>query len=120
MTILTFGIESELLSSIQREWTDVELEFINVRSGEEAVDALSRRQIGRVCLEISDSALNIFRRLREVEPKLPIVILANSPGGKSIEAAMAIGAFTLVKRPQSREEMAELLAALQTKTSFDL
>lgn len=119
VTILTFGIESELLSSIQREWTDVELEFINVQVGDEAVDVLSKRQIGLACIEISDAALDIFRRLREVEPKLPIVILANSPGANSIEAAMAIGAFTLINKPESLEEMAELLAALQTKTPFN-
>ena len=113
VSILAFGIDSELASSIKRGWTDGELEIVNVGVVEEVVDVLSKSQITRACLKLSDTALDIFRRFREEDPNIPVVVLANSRDAKLIHAAMAIGVFTLVNGPESEEDLANLLDALQ-------
>ncbi len=83
--------------------------------GEEALKLTSERQFDLVFLELRSPTIDVFKHIRESNSAVPVVVVAGQPDGRLVDQAMAIGTFTLVKKPTTGADVKRILAAVPLK-----
>jgi two-component system, chemotaxis family, chemotaxis protein CheY len=58
--------------------------------------------------------LEVLQKLKQLNPKLPVVIVTADIQRSTRDQVIEAGATAMVNKPVSREELAELLAIIQT------
>lgn len=78
------------------------LEMRMVGSGEEALQALAEQTFDVVVLDLrlrQGGGLNLLRRIKALQPRLPVVVLTAYPSFRSRMQAMAAGASAYLTKP---------------------
>ena len=88
-------------------------------TGDEALNLASQRQFGLVFLELRKATLGTFRRLRQMDRTLPIVLVVGYSDATLVDQAMEIGTFTLIKKPASGADIRSVLSTLPFRRSPD-
>ena len=81
---------------------------------DEAVSLVSAGDFDLVMLELSSSTEDCFRRLRDIDETVPVIIFPGDKNTELVQKAMDVGTFTLVKKPGTADDVHSILAALPT------
>ena len=84
--------------------------------GAEALALLSQSRPDAVFLELrlpGMSGLEVLRRIRSIEPELPVIILTSSAVRQEIERARRLGVTDVVEKPELLKELQVILTRLK-------
>ena len=114
-------VETDLLARqmFEEELAADSFDVVLAVNGDEALSLASRRQFALVFLELKKATLATFRRLREMDRTLPIVLVVGYSDASLVDQAMAIGTFTLIKKPTSGADIRSVLSSLPFRRSPD-
>lgn len=94
-------------------------ELIEAGSGEEAVALAGRREVHVVLMDLELPGMNgldATRRIREMRPQIPVIIVSQHTGGAYVERARTAGAFSCITKDKVCQE---LLPALERALGRD-
>ena len=102
MRVLVVDDESSLLLTLA---ANLELEGFGIASastGERALELLARERFDLVLTDVRMPGMNgveLFRRIREVEPELPVILMTAFAVESLIEDAITEGVFAVLPKP---------------------
>ncbi len=116
--LLIIDDEADILRSFRRIFETPELEVHTAGSGEEGLQAIPRLRPGVVIMDVrmgGISGLETLRRLRELDARLPVIMMTAYGTTQTAIEAMKLGAFDYLLKPfdipKMKQVVAEALAA---------
>ena len=95
------------------EWArDAGLRPLEVTSGREALEALKSQAVDAVLLDLrlgDEDGLQVLKRLREEDPKLPVVMLTGHGSIQHAIQATRLGAYDFIQKPPDLEHLGVVL-----------
>jgi len=95
------------------EWArDAGLRPLEVTSGREALEALKTQSVDAVLLDLrlgDEDGLQVLKRLREEDPKLPVVMLTGHGSIQHAIQATRLGAYDFIQKPPDLEHLGVVL-----------
>ena len=95
------------------EWArDAGLRPVEVTSGREALEALKSQAVDAVLLDLrlgDEDGLQVLKRLREEDPKLPVVMLTGHGSIQHAIQATKLGAYDFIQKPPDLEHLGVVL-----------
>jgi CheY-like chemotaxis protein len=85
---------------------------IPVSEGSNVLNIITREKPTMVFLDISmpdQDGLEILRKIKKVEPSLPVIIVSGHISDENRERALALGAFDFLEKPLSLAKIREIL-----------
>jgi excisionase family DNA binding protein len=111
VSVLVAGVDQRLadliISGVDPETCEVLLSTATV-----AADVARDHSAGVVVMVQDDDALALFKRIREWDSHVPVVVLTEAPDPDFVSQAVEIGPLTLAKTPRTTEELDSLLPLL--------
>ena len=118
--ILVVDANSSITRLFESELSSDTYEVTVVSSGDEAQRALTNDAYDIAFMELRRNTLDVFSKIRSAGSDALVVIAADSSESRLVEQAMDIGAFTLVKKPSSGDELRKMLSGLPSARSTAL
>ena len=84
---------------------------IGAQSGPEALALVATREVGIVFLDLVMPVMDgveAFRKIREINPDVPVVVVTGYPDSDLMERALRVGSFTLLRKPFSTSDIQRL------------
>ncbi len=100
--LLVIDDEADVLYSFRRILSSAELEIATASSGEEALKAIPRLRPDLVILDVrmgGISGLETLRRLRQMDARLPVILMTAYGTTQTAIEAMKLGAYDYVLKP---------------------
>jgi two-component system nitrogen regulation response regulator GlnG len=110
--LLVIDDEPNVLYSLEKSLRSDALEVITASTGKEGIDLARRQRPDAVLLDVrlSDmSGLEAFDRLREIDPRLPILVITAYTTTDTAIEAMKRGAFEYLLKPVDFHHLRELV-----------
>jgi two-component system nitrogen regulation response regulator GlnG len=110
--LLVIDDEPNVLYSLEKSLRSDALEVITASTGKEGIDLARRQRPDAVLLDVrlSDlSGLEVFDRLREIDPRLPILVITAYTTTDTAIEAMKRGAFEYLLKPVDFHRLRELV-----------
>ena len=104
-SVLVADGDGRVKKALESELPDDSFELVSASSDEEVADLASERSFDMVFVELGKDTVEAFRKLRSVNEHVPVVLLAGSSDGKLVDQALEVGAFTLMKKPVSGDNL---------------
>ncbi len=120
--LLLIDDEADVLYSFRRILDSPELEIATCTSGEEGLKVLPRLQPDLVMMDIrmgGMSGLEALRRLRQVDPKTPVILMTAYGSTQTAIEAMKLGAYDYLLKPFDVPRLKQMVAAA-LKASRDM
>ncbi len=100
--------EEEFLETLMKRLRKRDLNVAGAKSGEEALELLSRKPVDVVVLDVRMPGMDGIHTLREIKQNFPLVEVVMLTGHASTEMAiegMEIGAFDYLMKPVDIDEL---------------
>jgi excisionase family DNA binding protein len=110
--LLVVTCDASMASMFQAGLSDDSYVPTITSNSDEAVTLATSDQIDLVLLDLTSSALECFRGIQDSGHTIPVVIFVGDNNGDLVQRAMEVGTFTLVKKPQTADELQSILASL--------
>ncbi len=110
--ILVVDDDKNLRYSFRKILKDKEYEFIEAESGEEAIDKVEQQKPDLVLMDVrmpGITGLEAFRRIKELNPKLPVIVMTAYGTVDTAIEAMKLGAYEYILKPFDITAMKELI-----------
>lgn len=118
-TILTVDDDRAVHHLIRRVLEDRALEVCSASSISEALDKVSTESPSVVLLDVvlpDGSGLSLVQRLRELDPRLPVIIITSHDTSETAIEAMKLGAFDFLPKPIDVERLNHMVGeALESR-----
>jgi two-component system nitrogen regulation response regulator GlnG len=101
-SLLVVDDEANVLYSLAKSLRSDTLEVFTAQTGHEGIDLVRRQRPDAVILDVrlSDlSGLEVFDRIRQIDPRLPIIIITAYAATETAIEAMKRGAFEYLLKP---------------------
>lgn len=111
-TLLVVDDEPNVRYSLQQGLNSTDLRVDAVGSGADAVERVRRDRPDAVVLDVrlpDMSGLDLFDRLREIDPRLPVVIITAFDAADTAIRAMKRGAFEVLIKPIDLDHLAGIV-----------
>jgi len=111
-TLLVVDDEPSILHAFRRAFQDDDLTLITTRSAVEAIDFVRERPPNVVILDVElpeMSGLDVFRRIRQQEPKLPVIFITGRGTTETAIEATKLGALDYLFKPLELEPLRDLV-----------
>lgn len=110
--ILVIDDDRSVRHLIAKAFEDGEVEVVPAASAEEGMPLLAGSQFDVVLLDImlpESSGLELFDRIRNVDPKLPIIFITSLSSSDTAIKAMTLGAFDYLLKPLDLARIRDLV-----------
>jgi two-component system nitrogen regulation response regulator GlnG len=110
--LLAVDDEPNVLYSIEKTFRSDTLEVIAVQTGREAIELAKRMRPDVAILDVrlSDmSGLELFDRIREIDPRLPVIIITAYGATETAIEAMKRGAYEYLLKPIDLPHLREMV-----------
>src|SRR5262249_8203656 len=110
--MLVVDDEPNVLYSIEKTFRSDTLEIIGAQTGSQAIELARRARPDVTILDIrlSDmSGLDVFDRLREIDPRLPVIVITAYGATETAIEAMKRGAYEYLLKPIDLLQLRELV-----------
>jgi len=118
-TLLVIDDDRSVRHIVEQAFADNDVRVLGEASAEAGLDALKRCKPDVVLLDIvlpKISGLEVFKQIREVDNKLPVIFITVGGTSDSAIDAMVLGAYDYVLKPLDLPKLKELVAkALETR-----
>ncbi|MCC6418312.1 MAG: sigma-54-dependent Fis family transcriptional regulator [Gemmataceae bacterium] len=111
-TLLVIDDEPAILQLVRLLFAAQQVEVITTTRAEEGVDLFARRRPDVVVLDVDlpdCSGLEIFLRLRRLDPNVPVIFITGQGTTATVIEAMALGAYDYVLKPFGAEQFQQLV-----------
>ena len=111
-TLLVVDDEPAILHFFRRAFCPPEVELLTATSADEGLAAVVASHPDAVVLDIAigeDSGLELFRRIRAVDAKLPVIFITGHGTTDTAIEAMRLGALDYLLKPLELTELTELV-----------
>ena len=96
----------------RRDFDDTDVEVLTASAAREGLDALTSHNVDVVMLDVmlpDLSGLDSFSRIRQIDPKIPVIFITASGESDTAIEAMKLGAFDYLLKPLDREQVRVLV-----------
>jgi len=110
--VLVVDDEPNVLYSIEKGLQSAELEVVVARTGRQAVEQVEQARPDAVILDfrLSDlSGLEVFDQIRQIAPRLPVIIITAYTSTETAIEAMKRGAFEYLLKPLDLHQLREVV-----------
>ena len=117
LRILIVDDEEELVSALEERLNLRGFQAQGVTTGRAALEFLEAEECDVVLLDIKMpglSGLEVIRRIKDMKPRLQVVLLTGHGSVKSVEDGMALGAFDYLMKPVKIDSLVRVLTAAAT------
>jgi len=114
LRILIVDDEEELVSALKERLNLRGFQARGVTTGTEALAFLEAEECDVVLLDIKMpglGGLEVIRRIKDMKPRLQVVLLTGHGSVKSVEDGMALGAFDYLMKPVKIDSLVRVLTA---------
>ncbi len=114
LRVLIVDDEEELVSALVERLNLRGFEAQGVTAGTEALDFLGQNPCDVVLLDVKMpglGGLEVIRRIKDMKPRLEVVLLTGHGSVKSVEDGMALGAFDYLMKPVKIDNLVRILTA---------
>ena len=97
-------------------------EVDDAASGEEGLERLKAKEFGLILLDLKMPGMNgieVLRRVREIRPDIPVVILTAYGTVESAVEAMKLGAADFIQKPFTPDEIRDLVSRVRNREKLD-
>lgn len=99
-------------------------EILEARSGKDALRLARTCPVDLLVVDVrlpDLSGLEVLRRVRRIDPTVPVIMLSGHGSRESVRTSMSLGAFDYLTKPLNHEELRRLAhEALSTRASHRL
>lgn len=121
--ILIADDEANMIWALKRALGKEGYEIVSAENGEEALEMFSKQEPDLVILDIKMpkiDGMEVLRNIREVNPKIPVVMITAHGSTKLAVEAMKLGALDYISKPFDIEELRVIIRkALEYKDLND-
>ena len=110
--ILVVDTDSSITRLFESELSPEGYEVTVVSGGDEAQSALTNDAFDIAFMELRRNTLDVFSKIRSANSDALVVIAADTSESRLVDQAMDIGAFTLVRKPSSGDQLRNMLSGL--------
>ena len=117
LRILIVDDEEELVSALKERLNLRGFQAQGVTTGRAALEFLEAEECDVVLLDIKMpglGGLEVIRRIKDMKPRLQVVLLTGHGSVKSVEDGMALGAFDYLMKPVKIDSLVRVLTAAAT------
>jgi two-component system nitrogen regulation response regulator GlnG len=110
--LLIVDDEPSILHFFRRAFSDPAMEVLTASSAAEGIAHVSRAHPDVIILDINlgdESGLDVFRRIREVDPKALVIFITGQGTTATAIEAMRLGAFDYLLKPLEIDQVTELV-----------
>ena len=114
LRVLIVDDEEELVSALEERLNLRGFQAQGVTTGRAALEFLEAEECDVVLLDIKMpglSGLEVIRRIKDMRPRLQVVLLTGHGSVKSVEDGMALGAFDYLMKPVKIDSLVRVLTA---------
>ena len=111
--LLVIDDEPNVLFSLEESLKTDELDVITARTAQEGIELVRRRRPDAVILDVrlpDLSGLEAFDRIRQIDPRLPVVVITAFAATETAIEAMKRGAFEYLLKPVDLRQLREVVA----------
>jgi DNA-binding NtrC family response regulator len=119
--VLLVDDEVEFLETLVKRMKKRNVKVVGVKSGEEALEFLSRNPLDVVVLDVRMPGMDGIETLREIKKRHPLVEVIMLTGHANMEVAvqgMELGAFDYLMKPMDIDELLYKVQDAQKKKSI--
>ena len=117
LRILIVDDEEELVSALKERLNLRGFQAQGVTTGTAALEFLEEEECDVVLLDLKMpglGGLEVIRRIKDMKPRLQVVLLTGHGSVKSVEDGMALGAFDYLMKPVKIDSLVRVLTAAAT------
>lgn len=117
--ILVVDDDRSVLHMVSKSLTKLEVDVVTAGTAREALEFVSTEKPDTVLLDIllpDGTGLDVFRQIRDIERKLPVIFITAGDDSSTAIEAMQIGAFDYLSKPLDLPVLNDLVElALETR-----
>ncbi|WFS61775.1 response regulator [Pseudodesulfovibrio thermohalotolerans] len=106
--LLLVDDETDFLNAYARRFVRRNVEITPATSGQEAIDKIRENEFDVVILDVMMPGMNgleTLRRIKAIEPDLPVIILTGHADSRALIEGMDMGAFDFLLKPVGTDEL---------------
>ena len=110
--LLVVDDEPNVLYSIEKSLASETLDIVIAQTGRQALEQVRQQRPDAVVLDVrlgDMSGLDVFDRIREIDPRLPVVIITAFAATETAIEAMKRGAFEYLLKPVDFHQLREVV-----------
>src|SRR5262245_4539840 len=110
--ILVIDDDRSVRHLIAKAFEDSDVEVVPAASAEEGMRLLDDKQLDVVLLDIllpEQSGLELFEKIRNIDPKLPVIFITSLSSSDTAIKAMTLGAFDYLLKPLDLARIRDLV-----------
>ena len=122
LRILIVDDEEELVSALKERLNLRGFQAQGVTTGTAALEFLESEECDVVLLDVKMpglGGLEVIRRIKDMRPRLQVVLLTGHGSVKSVEDGMALGAFDYLMKPVKIDSLVSVLTAAAAGRKFE-
>lgn len=123
-TILVVDDDRSVLHMVEKALRDADLVVLTARTAEEGLQRVRECRPDVVLLDIvlpGESGLDVFRRIQELDRRLPVIFITAGAGSETAIEAMQLGAYDYVAKPLELAPLRELIQqAIETRRMMNV
>src|SRR3954453_6384623 len=111
-TLLVVDDEPSILYFFRQAFTEPEVTLHTASSAAEGIEAVTRDRPDVVILDINlpdASGLETFRRIHEIDPKVPVIFITGHGTMATAIEAMRLGAYEYLLKPPELDQLSDLV-----------
>lgn len=111
-TLLVVDDEPSILYFFRQAFTEPEVTLITAVSATEGIEAVKRNQPDVIILDINlpdASGLETFRRIQQIDPKIPVIFITGHGTMATAIEAMRLGAYEYLLKPLELDQFTDLV-----------
>jgi two-component system nitrogen regulation response regulator GlnG len=111
-TLLVVDDEPSILYFFRQAFTEPDVTLVTAATSAEGIEAVTRERPDAVILDINlpdMSGLATFRRIHEIDPKIPVVFITGHGTMATAIEAMQLGAYEYLLKPLELDQLTELV-----------
>jgi two-component system nitrogen regulation response regulator GlnG len=111
-TLLVVDDEPSILYFFRQAFAEPEVTLLTASSAAEGIEAVTRQRPDVVILDINlpdASGLEAFRRIHEIDPKIPVIFITGHGTMATAIEAMRLGAYEYLLKPLELDQLSDLV-----------
>ena len=112
-TLLVVDDEPNIVFSLKETWSSPTLKVISAGTAREGIDLVKQKRPDVVMLDVrlpDQSGLDAYDKIRQIDPRLPVIIMTAFARTETAIEAMRRGAYEYLVKPVDFKRLKEVLA----------